>query len=138
MIERTAPTHCPHCGSTEHLHSAPEWEARSLDSCDRDNMATLAEYQCHSDTCEGRSFWVGLGVPSVRARCTITIEIADPASLEIEAKIMMAIQSLRMELAGPPLEVLPEGAVMFAIVNTPEHLYRLTHFEPSDGNGVPS
>lgn len=69
----------------------------------------------------------------------ITIVVYEGASLEIEAKIVMAIQNLRMELAGYPLAVLPEGAVAFAIVNTPEHLYRLTHFEPSDiGNRVPS
>lgn len=49
------PRFCPYCGGPK-LRDCVEWSARSLDTSDRDNTATLTEYQCDGD-CEGRSFW---------------------------------------------------------------------------------
>lgn len=45
---------CPLCRSTNILQSVTEWEARSLEPVDRDNVAKLTEHQCQA--C-GKAFW---------------------------------------------------------------------------------
>lgn len=51
---KSTPKTCPFCGSHE-LSECVEWDARSTDSTDSENTATVMEYQCRGSC--GRSFW---------------------------------------------------------------------------------
>lgn len=55
MITNERPYFCPHCGSQIITTADIIWEAKSTDSCDKDNAADLTEYQCNDCA---RSFWV--------------------------------------------------------------------------------
>lgn len=61
MPEQTDRITCPRCASAN-VVVCPDWEARSLDPTDRENTATLTEYQCRA--CEGVSFWIGTEKPA--------------------------------------------------------------------------
>jgi hypothetical protein len=51
------PGYCPRCGSSQ-LVEAVDWQARSLDPSDPDNVCEVVEWQCHSSQCQGLSFWL--------------------------------------------------------------------------------
>lgn len=57
------PYYCPHCGQGQkNLHEIVEWHCEPLDEYGKPlgdplAVANPTEWQCHSDECQGRSFW---------------------------------------------------------------------------------